>query len=91
MYEGALHLNVIFFMKQPKKKKESWHTYKPDLDNMIKWISDVMNGILYEDDKQVAKITAEKVYSLESRTEIIIIELQKGKDVKQEHATSQTD
>lgn len=36
---------------------------KNDLDNKIKSLNDGMNGILYLDDKQVAKITAEHFYS----------------------------
>ena len=45
---------------------------KPDLDNLIKFVLDALNGYYYNDDKQVYKIEAEKRYSEKPRTEIII-------------------
>ena len=35
---------------------------KPDLDNVVKIALDAINGIVFEDDKQVVKIDASKVY-----------------------------
>ena len=59
--------------------KEKWqklsHTKKPDIDNLIKYISDVMNKGFYVDDSQVVKLQAEKVYGRKGKTEIIIEEL----------------
>lgn len=72
--KGPLHVDLKFFMCH-KKKHKSWHCVRPDLDNLVKFVLDVANGVLYEDDKQVAKITAEKTYDIESRTEITITEL----------------
>ena len=77
-------LKFSFFMPIPKswsnkKKKESYgahHTSKPDIDNLIKWYMDVLQNALYEDDKQVHTITAEKRYineGEEPRTEIEVI------------------
>jgi crossover junction endodeoxyribonuclease RusA len=71
---GPLHVDLKFFMCH-KTKHKSWHCVRPDLDNLIKFILDVANGVLYEDDKQVAKITAEKTYDQKARTEITIMEL----------------
>lgn len=70
---GPLHLTITFFMQSTRKK--GWHDLRPDLDNLIKFVLDVMNGIVYNDDKQVVKITAEKIYDKEPRTEITIEEL----------------
>jgi Holliday junction resolvase RusA-like endonuclease len=39
------------------------HTKKPDLDNLIKFIKDCANGILWHDDSQVIKIEAVKRYA----------------------------
>lgn len=39
------------------------HTKKPDLDNMIKFVKDCANGILWHDDSQVISISAVKIYS----------------------------
>lgn len=47
---------------------------KPDLDNIIKAVLDALNGIAYDDDKQVTKIHIEKFYSLEGKVIIKIKE-----------------
>lgn len=47
---------------------------KPDLDNIIKAVLDALNGIAYDDDKQVTKINIEKFYSLEGKVIIKIKE-----------------
>lgn len=46
-------------------------TSRPDLDNYDKFILDVLHNVIYEDDKVVTKITSEKLYDFEGRTEII--------------------
>ena len=47
------------------------HTRKPDLDNMIKYILDCGNKILWHDDAEIYKITASKCWSKTPRTEIL--------------------
>jgi Holliday junction resolvase RusA-like endonuclease len=39
------------------------HTKKPDLDNLIKFVKDCANGILWHDDSQVISVNAVKMYS----------------------------
>ncbi len=71
--KGPLQMEIRFFLKKPMKKmKKIWHDTKPDLSNLIKFYEDVCIGILYEDDKQISKIIASKVYDDEPRTEIIL-------------------
>ncbi len=79
---GPVHITLRFYMRRPKGKKIQalfpgleWHSKRPDLDNLTKFILDVANGILYADDSQVVFITSAKVYSDEPRTEIEIKEL----------------
>ena len=36
---------------------------KPDIDNIIKSVLDALNGIAYEDDKQVVKVIGSKYYT----------------------------
>lgn len=75
MLEGALCLNIQFYMRIPKSLKKNiplCPTTKPDLDNMIKFYSDIANGVLYEDDKQITHIIAAKFYDNNPRTEIRI-------------------
>lgn len=77
-----LEITMLFFMPIPSrmsyKKKEAIlgkpHTKKSDLDNLIKFVLDCMNGVVYKDDAQVYEIVAQKTYSYNPRTEITILE-----------------
>ncbi|MFR8057006.1 MAG: RusA family crossover junction endodeoxyribonuclease [Dialister invisus] len=40
---------------------------KPDIDNILKAVLDALNGVAYEDDKQVIEVTCRKWYSAECR------------------------
>lgn len=44
----------------------------PDLDNYDKLILDVLHDITYDDDKRLTKLKAEKLYSVNPRTEISV-------------------
>lgn len=46
-------------------------TKKPDIDNIVKTI-DALNGLAFEDDKQIVSVVAEKYYDYEPRLEIEI-------------------
>lgn len=48
------------------------HASKPDLDNLVKFILDALNGIVWKDDAVIAEIHAKKVYSSSPKTSIII-------------------
>ena len=82
-FTGAVHLEVIFFMGIPssisKKKKEqiegSPHKCRPDFSNLLKFIEDVAQDILYDDDCIIASVCGSKVYSTQPRTEMIVTEL----------------
>ena len=77
--EGPLKLEITFYMPIPKKGPKSLHgtihSIRPDLDNLIKMICDVANGIIYKDDCTVASIIAQKQYSVSPRTEFTITEM----------------
>lgn len=76
-YQGPLELNITFFF--PKEKKEGqYHYQKPDLSNLIKFIEDVAESILYDNDCTIASIVAQKLWAKESRTEFTITELTNG-------------
>jgi len=59
----ALQVDFIFSYKRPVSNKLKHKTTKPDIDNLIKFYLDAMNGICFADDKQVTQIGAEKLYS----------------------------
>lgn len=72
-YEGAVLIKIWAFFPIPKsdskkKRKEKLErkvlpTVIPDLDNIVKCVSDGLNGVAYQDDKQIVSITAHKVYN----------------------------
>lgn len=78
-------IEVDIYYKIPKsfsnKKKEEAKrgdivpTIKPDCDNVLKIICDSLNGIAYEDDKQIAEATIKKHYSEEPRVVVRIATL----------------
>ena len=87
MFKGPLEVYMRFFMPRPKnhygtgknsgKLKASapeYHISTPDCDNMEKFVSDCLNGLAWEDDKQIVKSISEKIYSENPRTEIVIKE-----------------
>ena len=51
------------------------HSVKPDLDNLIKLISDVLQPDFYVDDSQICEIYAEKIYGERPNTAVIIEEI----------------
>ena len=89
IHTGSVNMFITFFMKRPKSdyrsgkfskylKKDSpiYHTKKPDIDNLLKYIMDCCNGIIYKDDSQIHYVNASKVYCDQHRdptTEIDLI------------------
>ena len=85
---NAVNINIKFYMKRPKNHyrtgkfadlvKEKWqeiyHTKKPDIDNLIKFTLDALSGHngFFLDDNQIYSIYAEKIYSDNPHTEILI-------------------
>lgn len=47
---------------------------KPDLDNVAKAVLDALNGVIYQDDRQVVRLVAEKRYSTDPKVEVYIHE-----------------
>lgn len=50
-------------------------TTKPDLDNLIKFTFDCLNGVVWNDDRQVHELDAHKRFSDRPRTEITVEEV----------------
>ena len=50
-------------------------TKKPDADNILKIIADALNGIAYDDDKQVVTAEVQKLYAENGYTEVAIWEV----------------
>jgi Holliday junction resolvase RusA-like endonuclease len=45
---------------------------KPDLDNVVKLISDALNGIVFEDDRQVVELWVVKRYGEEAKAVVSV-------------------
>ncbi len=80
---GPLAVSVTFHFVPPKntsyvKKKQMLHgkihrIERPDLSNLIKWVEDCGNGLLWEDDAQIFAITSRKIYGERPQTLIQIM------------------
>jgi Holliday junction resolvase RusA-like endonuclease len=82
--KDAIECHFNFYFKPPNsfskalKNLVSWgvydHIFKPDIDNLLKFYLDVMNEIVYEDDRQITYASVKKYYNHKPRIEIIIME-----------------
>ena len=81
--QGAVKLRITAIFKPAKswsKKRRSdamerYHTQTPDLDNVVKLVSDALNGIAYADDSQVASLNCAKIWGEEARTIVTVTQL----------------
>lgn len=72
---NAVEIDLTFKMPIPKSKAKIIaegrpHMNTPDVDNLVKGFFDAVNGVAWEDDKQVFKVSAKKVYSQQPGIEI---------------------
>lgn len=66
-----LHLEMNVSFRRPKsRKKDHWHSSTPDLDNILKYYMDVLNGLVYVDDRYISSFRCSKKYALEDTVEI---------------------
>lgn len=74
--EGPLEVTLVFYFPRPKshygtgKNSEVLkpsapvhHMQKPDVDNVCKSTLDAMNAVVYQDDKQVVRLRAQKEWA----------------------------
>jgi Holliday junction resolvase RusA-like endonuclease len=88
---GEIEAEMKVYMSIPKstsKKKrqamlegEVRPTKRPDLDNIAKIILDSLNGIAYNDDKQVVSCKIEKWYGEVPRVEVTLEEVQDERNI----------
>ena len=80
--EGPVGLYLSFYFMLPRSLSKAererrmgngaQHTQKPDLDNIVKAILDVGNGLLWTDDAQVSHISAGKRWGAKPGTLIVV-------------------
>lgn len=71
-FEGPLSLGFIFsYSVKDKKKQGQPKTSRPDCDNLVKLVMDVMTELgFFLDDAQVTKLRIEKRWSLHERANV---------------------
>tara|TARA_R110000765_G_scaffold137717_1_gene237444 strand:+ start:1895 stop:2305 length:411 start_codon:yes stop_codon:yes gene_type:complete len=89
-FAGDIMIKLVFTMERPKNQYRTgkykhllkdnvseYHSYKPDLDNMVKLICDVIQGKdrMICDDSQICMLQAEKVWGFAGKTEVVIEEI----------------
>lgn len=73
---GPITLSVIASFLPPKSRKRHYPTIKPDIDNIVKGISDALNGVAFEDDCQVIRLYAIKEYANVEQVKVTILEVE---------------
>ena len=81
--KGPVAISITFHMpiptgtSQTARRKmiegDKQHDRKPDVDNLLKYIFDAMNGVIFVDDSQICLVNARKIYSDSPRTEMRIV------------------
>lgn len=62
VFKDGVAMSIFVYVKRPKRQTYKYPTVKPDTDNIAKTILDGLNGVAYNDDKQVIKLSIEKFY-----------------------------
>ena len=80
--DGEISADIIAYFSIPKSfsKKKRYQaiegkikpTKKPDTDNIAKTILDSLNGIAFEDDKQVVALLVKKLYGEEAKVVVTL-------------------
>ena len=81
--EAPIALSCVFSFALPKSSSKSkrkallgtFHDGRPDVDNLLKWVGDAAQGILWKDDAQIVKlINVAKIWGEQDKTEIFFEE-----------------
>jgi len=85
VFEGPIKITIGFYFERPKSHfgtgknsdiiKENApkrHVTKPDLDNLIKFVLDCLNGEAFLDDRQIITLEAIKEYDSSASTVVTI-------------------
>lgn len=76
--EGPVSVKVRTFRSMPKSRPKKIETeedmFKPDADNIIKIVLDALNGVAFDDDRQVIRVICSKM-PRERRGEYLEVEV----------------
>lgn len=92
--DKALAVDIVLYYPRPKRMAKYKRlmaqkgvlrpTVKPDVDNVIKAILDALNGVAFEDDRQIVQIECEKWYDITEENEGFASVTIKGWDYNRE-------
>jgi Holliday junction resolvase RusA-like endonuclease len=87
---GPVGLDLVFSFARPvshfgksglKATAPRLHMQTPDLDNLIKFVGDALNGLFYTDDKQIVHMTARKQWvDVEPSSTVVTVSYGVGSD-----------
>jgi crossover junction endodeoxyribonuclease RusA len=66
MASGPVELEVMFYLDRPSSVstvKRPYPTVAPDTDKLLRAVGDSLSGVIYEDDAQIIRVLAWKVYA----------------------------
>lgn len=82
--EGLLKVSIVAIFPCPKshqrKRDPPRLRFKPngkDIDNIVKFYMDTMNGLVYGDDTQVCSLHAAKFYAAQGQEPMTVIEVER--------------
>lgn len=64
----AVHVSIVFTFQRPQKRKGRFKTTKPDIDKLVRAVLDGLTSVVFDDDSQVAQVSATKQYGSPERT-----------------------
>jgi Holliday junction resolvase RusA-like endonuclease len=76
LWSGPVGIRLAFGMLKPVSAKEwvgrgkarhrvrLWAAKRPDVDKLIRAVLDALTGVIFEDDKQIVRLTASKDYGV---------------------------
>ena len=92
--DKALAVDIVLYYPRPKRMAKYKRLMaqkgvlrpivKPDVDNVIKAILDALNGVAFEDDRQIVQVECEKWYDITEENEGFASVTIKGWDYNRE-------
>jgi len=86
--QGPVRMECYFIFERPKShfgtgrnsgeikaSAPEHHIQKPDIDNLVKFVKDCLNGVAYRDDCQIIRSLSEKMWGSEQRTVVEVEEI----------------
>lgn len=72
--DGPIRLGATFYLSKPtsRPKRAVWADRKPDADNLLKAVTDALEGVMWANDSRLVDVHVRKLYGSPPRVEIMI-------------------